>query len=131
MFFLGPPNFPFYCHLLNQSIDRITVRCTSEKYTLNSNDNNVNNNEQYQSSAEMQTNIDNNNDNEMHQRASRKQKIVQTIFVHPTTYYIAEVYDKHGHLLKNITLNPPMPFSNISNIDLSIILMNLNLFLKK
>ncbi|OTF72239.1 hypothetical protein BLA29_001667 [Euroglyphus maynei] len=53
----------------------------------------------------------------------KSQKNFQTIFIHPTTHYIAEIYDKHGRLLQNLTLNPPMPFSNIStlsNYDISL-----------
>lgn len=42
---------------------------------------------------------------------SQSGSVAQTIFVFPVTVYIAEVYDKHGHLFRNISLNPPLPFS--------------------
>ncbi|XP_075590919.1 uncharacterized protein LOC124491075 [Dermatophagoides farinae] len=129
----GPPNFPFYCQLYNQSIDKITIKCTSENdYQIISNDNVDDDGDgdndddddeqqpkhkQYLSSSEMT--IDNQYNHQQQQQQQKQQqsaKIGQTIFVHPTTHYIAEIYDKHGQLLQNLTLNPPMPFSNISTL---------------
>ncbi|KAH7638534.1 hemicentin-2-like isoform x1 [Dermatophagoides farinae] len=129
----GPPNFPFYCQLYNQSIDKITIKCTSENdYQIISNDNVDDDGDgdndddddeqqpkhkQYLSSSEMT--IDNQYNHQQQQQQQQQQqsaKIGQTIFVHPTTHYIAEIYDKHGQLLQNLTLNPPMPFSNISTL---------------
>lgn len=45
----------------------------------------------------------------IHHRLNGKTAVSQTIFVHPTTFYVAEVYDKSGTLVQNLTLSPPMP----------------------
>ncbi|XP_075678112.1 uncharacterized protein LOC113797669 isoform X2 [Dermatophagoides pteronyssinus] len=110
----GPPNFPFFCQLHNQSIDKITIKCMNENDYRSMLDNdkgdNGDDNEQPQHKHYLSS-----SSTEMNQK-QQKNNNFQTIFIHPTTHYIAEIYDKHGHLLQNLTLNPPVPFSNISTL---------------
>lgn len=78
----GPPNFPFFCHLFNQSVTQVSIQCTSEKYTSN----------------------------DVHTSQTGKSALqAQTVFVYPTTFYVAEVYDKTGTLVNNVTLPTMAP----------------------
>ena len=49
------------------------------------------------------------NESEQSNRANMA-NLAQTFFVYPSTHYVAEVYDKHGRLVKNISLNQSLPF---------------------
>ncbi|KAH9404633.1 hypothetical protein TYRP_000459, partial [Tyrophagus putrescentiae] len=76
----GPPNFPFHCLLHNQSVTQVSIQCSSERHG-----------------------------NDVNYALNSKTAVSQTIFVHPITFYVAEVYDKSGSLVQNLTLSPPMP----------------------
>ena len=87
-FFAGPPNFPFHCQLHNQSVNQVSIQCSSQRYI----------------------------NNDVHSNQANKASLLaQTIFVHPTTFYVAEVYDKSGNLVQNVTLSPQMPRINQAN----------------
>lgn len=86
----GPPSFPFYCQLRNQSVTQVSIRCSGQKYPLS---NDVR---------------DQHTPPPLHDQSTLSDQ-VQTIFVHPITYYVAEVYDKYDKMIRNLTILASTP----------------------
>ncbi|KAF7495666.1 Nephrin [Sarcoptes scabiei] len=127
----GPPGFPFFCKLHNQSVDKISILCTSEKAILTIDRHHQQENadrERFEQDRSDPSFTSFKSENKIrkdsypylhhptHQDSSqssmRSSPFTETIFVYPPTYYIAEVYDKNGYLLQNLTFNSSMLLNN-------------------